>query len=434
MNISEHSDQPSIATGYGKSTRVGVVAFALVLIVGLCAAFYFGIRTRHKKQDNLKEEVQRAAEAPIDVDVVHVKAASSSSNLSLPGNAHGFHEATIYARTSGYVSKFFVDIGDHVKENQELAKIETPELDDQLAAAQAKLNALNSEVNVAQTEVKFAQLSFDRWKKLTPGGAVAKQDTDQKEAELQSAKAKLEAAKAQAVLGEKEVDRLTKLASFEEVRAPFNGVISHRYLDVGHDIKPEGSNSTPLYDIAQSDKIRVYVDVPEVEASSIRPGMTVTAVSRDLPDQTFVGKVDGTASAINNLNKTLLVQVIIENKDGAILPGMYMDVDFQATRKHRPLQVPAGAICFRPSGPQVAVISPIGKVHMCDVKITRDLGESVEIVGEGVNVNSTVALNIGSDVETGDRVEAHDVDKPSIVEQPATQPTRTAEAAASLPK
>lgn len=428
----------SVPTGFGNSTRVGVTLFAIALAVALCVLFFRGKHARTKASAELQAEVERAADAPVAVDVVHVKTAASASSLMLPGEARAFNETTIFARTSGYISKWLVDFGDKVKENQVLALIETPELDDQLHAAEAKLEELKSEVGVAETDVKFAQVSFDRWDKLSPGGAVSKQERDQKEAQLDSSKAKLQAAKAQVKLGEADLQRLKTLSSFKEVRAPFAGVITQRHVDIGSLVTAGSTSSTtPLFSIAKSDPIRVWVDVPQVAIPLMNVGMTVNATCREYPGEKFTGKLDRTADSIDQTSKTLRVEVLVPNKDMKLKTGMYVMVDFESTRQHPPMQVPAGALCFRPNGPQIAVVTPDGKVEMRDVRITRDTGESVEIEAAGVDTRTEVALNVGNDVETGDRVEAHDVDTPATADA-APEPAKpvaphTAEANAARP-
>jgi RND family efflux transporter MFP subunit len=418
------SQQPSaLPTHYTKSTRVGVVIFALVLAVALSVLFFFGQRARHKRQDALRADMERSADAPVAADVVHVHTATTDSSLSLPGEARSFYETTIFARTSGYVSKWLVDIGDKVTEGQTLATIETPELDDQLVAANAKVGELQSEVHVAETAAKLAKVSYDRWNKLTPSGAVSVQDRDEKQAELESSDAKLAASKAQVALGDAEVQRLTTLTKFKTVKAPFKGVITQRHVDIGALVTAGSTSSTtPLFSISQADRIRVIVDVPQVAVPLMTVGMPVNATCREYPGVTFPGHLDRTASSIDLTTKTLRVEVLVPNKDLKLLPGMYLQVNFQSTREHPPLMVQAGALCFRAGGPQLAVVAHDGRIEMRDVKITRDLGEDVEIEGAGIEASATVALNVGNDVTTGDHVEVNDLDPP------ATQPTRTAAA------
>jgi RND family efflux transporter MFP subunit len=416
------TEAPQVPTGYSGPTRIGVILFAVALAVALSISFYRGQRARHKATVELKEEVERTADAPMTVDVVHVHPAASGTSLSLPGEARSFYETTIFARTSGYVSKWLVDIGDKVKEGQTLALIETPELDDQLVAAKAKVDELRSEVHVAETAAKLAKVSFDRWNKLTPSGAVSGQEHDQKQAEWESSQAKLEAANAQVTLAQADVKRLTTLTGFKKVAAPFDGVITQRHIDIGALVTAGSTTSTtPLYSVSQADQIRVYVDVPQVAVTSIKIDMPVTATSREYPGRTFTGKVDRTASSIDMTSKTLRVEVLVPNKDLALLPGMYLQVNFESNRQHPPLQVPAGAICFRPGGAQVAVVTADDRVEMRDIKISRDLGESVEIEGEGIVANTMVALNVGNDVTSGARVEPHDVDAPAVAEAAAVR-------------
>ena len=426
----ETPDSPEVSTSYSSSTRIGVIVFALALAVVLSIFFYRGQRARHKATADLKDEVERNADAPMTVDVVHVHTSAAGISLPLPGEARSFYETTIFARTSGYVSKWLVDIGDKVKKDQVLALIETPELDDQLIAAKAKVKELDSEVHVAESAHKLAEVSYKRWNALAPSGAVSAQDKDQKEAELESTQAKVEAANAQVALAQADVKRLTTLTGFKEVKAPFDGVITQRHIDIGALVTAGSTTSTtPLYSISQADQIRVFVDVPQVAVPSITIGMAVTATAREYPGRTFIGKVDRTASSIDATSKTLRVEVLVPNTNAPLLlPGMYVMVNFESNRKNPPLQVQAGAICWRPGGAQVAVVTPEDRVEMKDITISRDLGELVEIQGNGIVADTRVALNVGNDVNTGVRVEPHDVEAPVAEIKPAPTAHPTVEA------
>ncbi|MGA2501010.1 MAG: efflux RND transporter periplasmic adaptor subunit, partial [Tepidisphaeraceae bacterium] len=367
-------------------------------------------QSRHNAEAILAADMERAAAEPATVDVVHVQAAPAASTLTLPGEARSFYETTIFARTSGYLSKWLVDIGDKVKEGQTLALIETPELDDQMAAAKAKLQALKSEVHVAETAVTFARVSFERWEAAAPEGAVSGQERDQKKAELDSSVARLDAAKSQVALGEADVQRLTTLIGFKKVAAPFEGIITQRHVDVG-DLVTAGStsNTTSLFTIAQAGQIRVFVDVPQPAIPYIKVGMDVETSTREYPGRKFLGKVDRTSESVDPASRTLKVQVLVPNPDGTLLPGMYVYVSFQKTRSSPPLRVPAAALCFRTAGPQVATVMPDNTIEFRDVRITRDLGDFVEVEGS-LAVNDSVALNAGNDIHHGDRVSPRDLD------------------------
>jgi RND family efflux transporter MFP subunit len=417
-----HDAHSHVPVHYSKSTRIGVIIFAIVVGVGLCILFVVGQRSRKIASNELGGEATTAADQPATVDTVRVLAAPADTMLSLPGEARSFYETTIFARTSGYVSKWLVDIGDPVKEGQTLALIETPELDDQMAAAKAKLEALKAEVHVAETTSTFAKVSFDRWEAAAPEGAVSHQERDQKKSELDSSLAKLEAAKAQVALGQADVQRLTTLIGFKKVTAPFEGTITQRHVDVGALVTAGSTtNTSPLFSISQSKQIRVFVDVPQSVVPFVKVGMEVVATAREYPGRKFIGKVDRTAESMDAMSKSLRVQVLVPNEDHTLLPGMYVQVAFQKTRKLPPLRVPAGALCFRTRGPQVAVVTADHHVSFHDVTITRDMGDFIE-VDSGLQPNDTVALNVGNDINDGERVDPHAIDQPAEAGDAHIQP------------
>ncbi|HZK80631.1 MAG TPA: efflux RND transporter periplasmic adaptor subunit, partial [Humisphaera sp.] len=330
--------------------------------------------------------------------------------LTLPGDARSFYETTIFGRTNGYVSKWFVDIGDHVKENQVLATIETPELDDQLHETKANFAQLQAQSNVAATNAHFAKISDDRWEAAAPEGAVSQQERDEKKAELDSALAKLEAAKSAVNLAKAQVQRLETLEKFKQVVAPFDGVITQRFLDIGSLVTAGSTtNTTPLYTISQSNQIRVFVDVPQPAVPDIRVGMHAKATARELPGQEFVGIVDRTAASIDPKSRTLKVEVLVPNAKLDLLPGMYVQVTFATSRSNPPLRIPAAALIFGSEGPEVAVVADDKRITFRPIKIARDMGDAVE-VASGVSENEMVALNVGSQVVSGEQVDPHPIE------------------------
>lgn len=401
------NDAMHVPIHYLPKTQTGITVAAVLIAIGLLLAFFIVHHRRASHDSALAGELDVLESRPVPLDVVEVTRASSRGILMLPGDARPFYETTIFARTSGYVSKWFVDIGDRVKEGQELASIETPELDDQLHESNAKLAQLNAEANVASTNAQFAKISYDRWQAAAPEGAVSAQERDEKKAELDSALAQLQASKAAVNLGEATVQRLRTLEGFKQVTAPFEGVITKRFVDIGALVTAGSTtNTTPLYTIAQSNQIRVFVDVPQASAPDIKVGMAGRATARELPGEVFCGVVDRTAGAIDEQSRTLKVELLVPNPKLTLLPGMYVEVKFESSRVDPPLRIPAAALSFGPTGPQVAKISDDGRLTVCPVTISRDMGDSVEI-GTGLSDGDRVALNAGSQVSEGEKVDAH---------------------------
>jgi RND family efflux transporter MFP subunit len=398
---------------------VGALVFVLILMLGTGAFF---VHQRHAQATaRLKLAASAVVGRPPVVDVVRVKYAAGADSLTMPGGTSGWYESTIYARVSGYVAGWTADIGDHVKSGQVLATIDTPDLDARLMAARAKLAAAESDVDVAQSNVALAKTTYDRWWS-SPQGAVSQQERDEKKAEYESSVAKLKAAQAQIKVSEADVTSLVAFTEYKKVTAPFDGIITGRKIDIGDLVKADSASGTSfLYSIAQVDQLRVFVDVPQAASACLRTGMPATLHAGEFPNRKFTGKIARTSNAMDPASRTLRVEVDIENRDFALVPGMYLQVTFDVTQKPL-LQVPASALLFRAASPQVALVSDDGKIHFQSVTIADDQGDLVDI-GAGVSANEKVAVNLSSQVADGDRVTASEVDQSPSAASPATQPS-----------
>ena len=406
--------------GTGRRAAIGVTAFAFLLV----AVFTYGHYSRSRQAAALEQTTEsNAAEAPT-VDVVPAIRSTPTRILTLPGEARPFYETTLFARTTGYLKKWNVDIGDHVQEGQAMALIETPELDDQLRESKAKVDELRAEVKLAQAAADFAKISFARWDTGTPDGVVSQQERDQKKSDLDSALAHVEASKANVALGQAEVDRLQTLEDFKQVVAPFAGIVTERHVDIG-DLVSAGSssNTTSLFKIAQYDRVRVFVDVPQASSRAIHVGMRVKATAPEHPDYPYHGTVDRTAGMIDPSTRMLKVEVLVDNPDLLLLPGTYLQVEFETTREHAPLRIPAAALNMKPDGPEVAVVASDGTVTFHKIQIEQDLGEFIEI-SNGLSEGDRVALNISRDVREGGHVLARSEPPPPIITASIEPPTR----------
>jgi RND family efflux transporter MFP subunit len=353
-------------------------------------------------ESNLSADTEKSAGTAALVDVITVKKAPSTLPLKLPGETASWYESIIYARVDGYVAKWNADIGDHVKKGQILATIETPDLDAQLNAARAKLKAGEALVKAREAEANFAKTTYARWKDA-PKGVVSEQEREAKKAGYNSAVAELNEAKAQVALGEADVNRYTVLTQFKKVTAPYDGRITERRIDIGNLVAAgSGANTTPLYRMSRNHPIRIFVDVPQDAASDMKAGVNAQISAGSIPDRIFRGKVARTAEAINPQARTLRVEVDIANDDRALSPGMYVDVSFEM-RSLGLLQVPAAAMMFRSSGPEVAVVDKDSHVHFHKVGIARDDGNIVEI-NSGISAEDKVALNISNQIAEGEKV------------------------------
>jgi RND family efflux transporter MFP subunit len=401
-------DEPDKMAASGRRLKILAAIFVALLLIGFFVVQMS--KTGHEKA--LESMTLNAAAAPPAVEVITVESAPSSLPLTLPGETAAWYESTIYARVDGYVEKWFADIGDHVKKGQVLATIDTPELDAQLAAVQAKLNADQSLVAARQAESDFAKQTYERWKN-SPTGVVSEQERDAKKAGSESSFAQLAQAKAQLGLDQADVDRYMALTQFKQVVAPYDGTITQRRIDIGNLVTAgSGANTSSLYHMAQDDPVRVFADVPQSAASDLKVGVDAKITTNSIQDRMFDGKITRTSDAINPQSRTLRVEVDIANSNHVLVPGMYVDVSFQVPETGL-VEVPAAALVFRPSGPVVAVIDKENKVSFHKVAIARDNGNVLQI-SSGISAGDKIALNISNQITSGETVEVHETKEAAV--------------------
>jgi RND family efflux transporter MFP subunit len=336
----------------------------------------------------------------------------------LPGETAAWNETAIYARVNGYVAKWFADIGDNVTAGQTLALIETPELDAELLAAKAKLNASIAQVAVKQARADFAVTTDQRWRE-SPKGVVSDQERESKKAGSAEAIAELKSAQAQVMLQQADVDRLTALTQFKEVKAPFDGTIVQRQIDIGNLVTAGSTaNTTSLYHLSENSPMRIYVFAPQSAAPQLmKRGTTAVITSTDQPGLRIEGKVARTAKAINPASRTIRIEIDVPNTDRSLVPGMYVQAEFELTGGAQ-IQIPAAALLYRSGGPQVAVVDPTGAVAFRDVAIASDDGNVVSI-GSGLAIGDKVALNLSSQIAAGAKVRPNlDDTKSASVQKP----------------
>lgn len=356
------------------------------IVAGLLAS---GIRSRVKDNENLRAVTNQMA-VP-SVSVVLPKQAAPSEEITLPGNIQPFISSPIYARTDGYLQKWYFDIGAHVKAGQLLAVIQTPEVDQQLVQARAALAT-------AQANLELAQVTRDRYQGLLTKHAVAQQDVDNAVGTYNANKAIVEADQAN-------VQRYEALVSFEKVYAPFDGVITARNTDIG-DLINAGSSAGPktdLFHIAQTGILRVYVNVPEEYSRAIKPGQTVAdIVLAELAGQKFPGKVVRTAEAISGTTRTLLTEIDLPNPGNALLAGSYAEVHLRAASQNTTFLVPVNALIFRSQHLQVGVVRG-GKAVLADITPGHDFGTEIEVVA-GLKADDQMVVNPPDSLVSGQEV------------------------------
>jgi RND family efflux transporter MFP subunit len=389
--------------GTGRTLKKAAAVTAAILVLCFVVVKVIRLVDAH----SLAKSADTAYSAPPPVDVVTARPASVGQNLVLPGQTAAWFETTIYARVNGYVAKWQVDIGDHVKKGQVLATIETPELDAELNAARAQLKASEAQVAARHAEAEFSKTTNERWRD-SPKGVVSEQERESKKADYESANARLYAANAQVALDTSKVDQYSTLAQFKQVIAPFDGTITERKIDIGNLVTAgSASTTTPLYRMAQTDPLRVFVDVPQNSAAELMtPGVPAEIRSTAPSGGVFSGKTARSAESINAQARTMRVEVDMPNADHALLPGTYVNVAFRLQPRGL-VEVPAAALVFRPAGTQVARVDANGKIAFRDVTIVRDNGSLVEL-GSGVEPGDRLVLNISSQIESGQRVMANE--------------------------
>lgn len=376
-----------------------------VAILAVCFLIVSVLRYFHSS--GVAKAGEAAYSAPPPVDVVTAKPPTAGQDLVLPGQTAAWYETTIYARVNGYVAKWLVDIGDHVKKGQMLATIETPELDAELAAARAQLKASKAQVEARQAEAEFSKTTNERWRD-SPKGVVSEQERDSKKADYESSEARLYAADAQVALDQSKVDQYSALTEFKVVRAPFDGTITERKIDVGN-LVTAGSTSatTSLYRMAQTDPLRVFVDVPQSAAGELmNAGVPAEIRATGAVGGVIAGKIARSAESINVQARTMRVEVDIPNASHALVPGMYVNVAFRLPPRGM-VEVPAAALIFRATGTQVAKVDADGKIRFENVEIARDNGSFVEL-SAGAHPGDRLALNISSQIAPGQVVAANE--------------------------
>jgi RND family efflux transporter MFP subunit len=393
----------AVSVRFDPRTGARMKRLAKIAAIVLGVAFVLvSIERFVKARSVARATLQTTSAAPL-VDVITAQAVGAVQHLVLPGYTAAWHESTIYARVNGYVGKWFVDIGDKVRDGQVLATIETPDLDAQAAAARAQLQSDKATVLVRKAETEFALTTYERWRD-SPKGVVSEQEREEKKAAYDSAVARQKSAEADVALAQARVNQYEALTQFKKVTAPYDGVITVRDIDIGN-LVTAGSTSatTPLYLMTQNDPIRIFVDAPQSAADDLLGSsapvqiQTNGGVMRE-----FTGKVTRTSAALNPQARTLRVEVDVPNAKGEFVPGMYVQVGFQLPPRGL-VQVPAAALRFRASGPQVAVVAPSGRISFRSVTIGRDDGSVVEL-GSGVAAGDKVALNVSSQIGDGELV------------------------------
>ncbi|MEH2411648.1 efflux RND transporter periplasmic adaptor subunit [Nostoc sp.] len=425
---------------------IGRIGWAVIGVVFFGSLLAIGILPRLSQRSELKAAVKEASTLT-SVNIITPRRAAATTNLELPGSVVALNQTTIYARSTGYLRRWYADIGDRVQAGQLLAEIDSPDIDQQVLQAKAELaqaqaNVLQSRASLAkgvsdlkqaQANLLIARQSWQRWQFLVKKGAVAQQDTDTKYATYQanlanveaaqntisSDSANVKAAQANVYASQANFQRNTVLQSYKKVTAPFSGVITARNVNTGVLISAGSGNSnsssntntsntntsnTSLYTIAAYDKLDVNVNVPQSLSPSFETGQTAEITVKELPQRVFTGKVVRTSNAIDPNTRTLLTQLEVENYNATLRPGMYATVKFAINRTNTPFVVPDSALVVNAGGTQVATLTKNQTVHYQKVVVGRDYGTEVEITS-GLTGNESLIATPTVDETEGLRVQ-----------------------------
>jgi RND family efflux transporter MFP subunit len=387
MTMVEEIKNPETESRPRRSLRL----MPVTVVLAAAGALGFGIRNGIQVRAAASEELARStdeAATPV-VQVVHPTPDAPLQEIVLPGNTQAFTDSPIYARTNGYLTHWYFDIGARVKQGDLLAEIETPEIDQQLEQARAQLET-------AQANYDLAKTTADRWQWLLKTNSVSKQETDQAVANMAAQKAVVDANAAN-------VRRLEQLQSFEKVYAPFDGVITARNTDIGALIDAGSSSQTrELFHLAAISTLRVFVPVPEVYDNAAAPGATATLTLDEYPRRVFRGRLTRDSSAIDPASRTLLVEVDVDNPEGLLLPGAYVSVHLKLPSVTHSVTIPANALLFRREGLRVGVVRG-ERANLVPVAIGRDYGATVEIVS-GLRASDSIILDPSDSLENGAQV------------------------------
>lgn len=396
--LSRH-DSSGTGTGAPRSRRgliLAVLVFAAIVVTLLWQ------RGRDKKQ--LGENTRRNA-VPT-VNFINATSTSGNSETVLPGSLTAYSEASIYARTNGYLRKFYVDIGARVTEGQLLAEIEAPDVD-------AQLRQVTSALTQSKANLEIARLNYDRQKSLRTQNVNSAQELDQARTTFEASQAAVESAQAN-------LQNLQVQQGFQKITAPFAGIVTRRNTDIGALINSGAGTSTELFRVASTDPLRAYISVPQSSSPFVKVGAAAWVELAEFPGQKFEGKVARTAGAIEPSSRTMLTEVQIPNQDGKLFPGAFARVHLALEGAPAQLSLPTNALLFRSEGPQVGIVDASGNVTIKLVKLGRDFEKALEVL-DGITATDRIILNPSDSLANGARVEA----KP-VSTGPATAPAPAA--------
>jgi RND family efflux transporter MFP subunit len=412
------------------SRRKPIVVAAVVVVV-FAVLIVMAVRPRQQRHLEATEAAEATRGAPT-VLVAKAELAPARGVLALPGNIEAIAETPIFARSEGYLQKRMVDIGDRVNTEQLLAVVDAPEVDKQVQQAQATMS--RAEAGLAQAkaaleqssaQLKLAEVTAQRWNTLFEKRVVSRQEADEKQAAYEARRADSEAARANVAAAanavtasQADLQRLMDLKGFQQIRAPFAGIITARNTDVGALIRSGASDGRELFRLARIDTVRIMINVPQANIPAIRVGEEATVSVQERPSREFAGRIVRTANALDPETRTLLAEIQVQNPHYVLLPGMYAQVRLENAQAAPAILISGDTLVIRSDGPQVAVVRENGDIHYQKVKLGRDFGAQTEVIS-GLAGGESLVINPGDEIQEGAVVKAR-------VAREATPPRRQA--------
>jgi RND family efflux transporter MFP subunit len=397
------ADEHLVPVDLPEITRGGAVMIGVTLLVLFATLFLVGWLPHSKRQAEARQNAEEQLSAKPVVDVVTPKPSAASIDLVLPADVQAFQSTSIFARTNGYLKPLppGIDIGAKVKAGQLLAEISAPEVDAELEQAKAALEAAQVNVGRSTNEFNLRNATFERYTGLSKTGGVTQQQLDEKRADYNIANSNLKAANAAVSVAQANVKRLTEMQGFQRIVAPFDGVISVRNFDPGALISVSGNGSgREMFRIVASDKLRVFVNVPQTYATEVRSDQPADLLVRNYPGKPFTGTVARSTDVIDPATRTLRVEVDIPNPQGQLYAGMWGQVRFKIHQQKPPVVLPTSALVFSPDGMKVATVAEGDKIAFKHVTVGRDFGTEAEIA-EGLTATDRVVTNPGERLADG---------------------------------
>ena len=389
------------------ATRLSATTVGMVIVMALSSAvglFVSGWAPRRYHTELLESESHRIKAALPTVRVMKPRQAAAIAVVMLPGDVQAMEEITIYPRTTGYVKRWLVDIGDEVQEGDLLMEIDIPEVRAQLQQSEATLAESRASLERARATANLAQITTNRLRGLAAKKTISQQELDDSENNLAVAQANVQLSEATIDVNKANVQHNQELLSFSQIHSPFAGTVTARNVDTGKLVTAGNATGQALFHLARTSPVRIFVNVPQTFAPGVTKGMKAQIVSREMPGRAFEGTVTRTARAIDPLTRTLLTEIQVPNEDHALLTGSYVQVRMEVERQSPPLLIPAAALVFNSAGTQVAIVGPDQKVQLRAVEVVGDFDRDVGIA-TGITVDDSVVVNPGDRMSDGLAVE-----------------------------